>query len=376
MHIEHLTLHNFRNYERESLSLDRGLNIFVGDNAQGKTNLLEAIYVLSLSKSYRTSRETELIQQGFGAEKTIITAKVARLASLDLAVMVSYSEKKRLLVNQKSTTANSFVGRLNTVLFIPDSLQLVKGSPGDRRRFLDVQICQIDPVYRTTLLKYQRVLRQRNSLLRDAWDNRSHIGQLPAWDQQLVSLGKTIILRRQEVVKILQNYSKGAHERISDEREDLQLIYAPFFEGVDTADGRNAYGDGELEGILWQQLKDLRTEEIRRGYTLVGPQRDDLVFRINGFDLKKYGSQGQQRTAVLAYILAELELMRQETGEYPVVLLDDVMSELDRKRQIYLLSILNEKAQTIVTTTSLDSFTPETKERATVFSIEQGKILA
>src|SRR5690554_1385462 len=221
MHIQTLSLHNFRNYETASLSLSAGLNIFVGDNAQGKTNLHEAIYVLSLSKSYRTTRETELIRHG--ADRAIITAQVAKMASLDLGVMVSHAEKKRLLVNQKSTAANSFVGCLNTVLFIPDSLQLVKGSPGDRRRFLDVQICQIDPVYRNNLLKYQRVVRQRNTLLKDAWDNRSVLAQLPAWDNQLADLGTKIILRRQDIVQALQYHSRGAHERISDEREELDL---------------------------------------------------------------------------------------------------------------------------------------------------------
>ena len=373
MHIQTLSLHNFRNYETASLSLSAGLNIFVGDNAQGKTNLLEAIYVLSLSKSYRTTRETELIRHG--ADRAIITAQVAKMASLDLGVMVSHAEKKRLLVNQKSTTANSFVGCLNTVLFIPDSLQLVKGSPGDRRRFLDVQICQIDPVYRNNLLKYQRVVRQRNTLLKDAWDNRVQLNQLPAWDNQLVTLGSKIMMRRQEVVEILQSYCQRAHETISDEREELRLIYQPFFEEEEGASMSSAYTIYELEAILRKQLQERRREEVRRGYTLVGPQRDDLVFLINDTDLKKYGSQGQQRTAVLAYILAELELMCQETGEYPVVLLDDVMSELDKKRQMLLLSILNEKAQTIVTTTNLDSFTPETKARALVFTIEKGRIL-
>ncbi len=373
MHIKNLSLQSFRNYERQKLTLNSGLNIFVGDNAQGKTNLLEAIHVLSLSKSYRTTRETELIQKG--AEETIIMAQVAKMATLDLAVMVSYSDTKRLLVNQKSTTANSFVGCLNTVLFTPDSLQLVKGSPGDRRRFLDVQICQIDPVYRSTLLKYQRVVRQRNSLLKDAWEQRSQLNQLPAWDNQLVDLGSKIILRRQDIVLTLQHYSKGAHEKISHDLEDLQLIYQPFFESEESLKVDLRYSKSDVESIMWQKLRELRTDEVRRGYTLVGPQRDDLAFRVNDLELKKYGSQGQQRTAVLSYILAELELMCQETGEYPVVLLDDVMSELDKKRQSYLLSILNEKAQTIVTTTNLDSFTPETIQRATIFKIEQGNIL-
>ncbi len=372
MHIQDISLCNFRNYESASLRLSSGLNVFVGNNAQGKTNLLEAIYVLSLSKSYRTIRETELIRHG--ADRAIIKARVERLAALDLAVMVSQLEKKRLLVNQKSTTANSFLGCLTTVLFIPDSLQLIKGSPGDRRRFLDVQICQIDPVYRNNLLKYQRVVRQRNSLLKDAWANKSQLNQLPAWDNQLVTLGTQIMLRRQSVVETLQRFSKGAHERISDEQENLELIYLPFFESEDSVVPEAIYGLNEVDDVFRQKLKELRAEEVRRGYTLVGPQRDDLIFRINGGDLKKYGSQGQQRTAVLAYILAELELMCEETGEYPVVLLDDVMSELDKNRQMLLLSILNEKAQTIVTTTNLDSFASETKKRACIFTIERGRI--
>ena len=373
MYIQNLSLHSFRNYEHASLDLNPGLNLFVGDNAQGKTNLLEAIYVLSLSKSYRAVRETELIRHG--APRAMVKAQVAKMATLDLAVVISEAEKKRLLVNEKSTTANSFVGCLNTVLFIPDSLQLVKGSPGDRRRFLDVQICQIDPIYRSNLLKYQRVIRQRNSLLKEAWDNRAQVSQLPPWDHQLAALGSKIIFRRQEVVQTLQDFSQRAHQTISDEREELGLLYQPFFATEDDVLAQKHYSQGELERILVEKIKELRGEEVRRGYTLVGPQRDDLIFRINHTDLKKFGSQGQQRTAVLAYILAELELMYQETGEYPVVLLDDVTSELDWKRQMLLLSILNEKAQTIVTTTNLGGFSTEMKERARVFQIEQGRIL-
>lgn len=373
MQIKTLSLQNFRNYESQSISLDPGLNIFVGDNAQGKTNLLEAIYVLSLSKSYRTTRDTELIQKG--APQAAITCQVSKLALLDLGVAVSLTQKKRLLVNQKSTNASSFVGNLNTVLFTPDSLQLVKGSPGDRRRFLDVQVCQIDAVYRSTLLKYQRVVRQRNSLLKDAYDNRSLINQLPGWDSQLVSLGTKVILRRQGVVATLQKQSQRAHDLISQELEDLQLIYQPFFENPSTIEAATRYSQEDIENIFFEQLQKVRAEEVRRGYTLVGPQRDDLIFKVNELDLRKYGSQGQQRTAVLAYILAELDLMHEEMGDYPIVLLDDVMSELDDKRRIYLLSLLNQKAQTIVTTTSLDSFTDEIIDRAKVFQIQRGRII-
>lgn len=373
MRIKSLSLLNFRNYASQTLQLEPGLNIFVGNNAQGKTNLLEAIYVLSLSKSYRAQRETELISQG--SDQTMISAVVEKMASLDLGVVVSVNQPKRLFVNHKSTTANAYVGHLNTVLFTPDSLQLVKGSPGDRRRFLDVQICQIDAIYRNALLKYQRVVRQRNSLLKGAQEQRTQLSELPAWDSQLVAFGTKIMLRRQEVVSVLQDFSRISHETISHELEDLQLIYQPFFASLEDLSSPHRYTSDELETIFWEEIKNKRTEEIRRGYTLVGPQRDDLIFKVNGLDLKTYGSQGQQRTAVLAYVLAELELMCQETGEYPVVLLDDVMSELDKTRRIYLLSILNQKAQTIVTTTNLDSFNIETAKRAAIFKIEQGRIL-
>lgn len=368
MHIQRINLFNFRNYVKQALDLGPGLNIFVGDNAQGKTNLLEAIYVLSLSKSYRTGREAELIRHG--EPQTTIQAKVQKMAVLDLEVTVSHTAPKKLLVNGKAIGANSFLGRLNIVLFTPDSLQLVKGSPGDRRRFLDIQICQIDAVYRSTLLKYQRVLRQRNTLLKEVPKKRALINQLPAWDSQLVALGSQVVLRRAKVLAALQKYAEPAHEKISRAQESLEIVYQPFFD-----DAASDFSDEAVTDIFWQQLNEKRDEEIYRGHTLAGPQRDDVIFLINGRDLKVYGSQGQQRTAVLAYILAELELMYAETGEHPVVLLDDVLSELDQSRRSFLLSILNRKAQTIVTTTNLASFPRELMGEVSTFEIKAGRIV-
>ena len=373
MYIKRLNLFNFRNYEQQALELGSGLNIFVGDNAQGKTNLLEAIYVLSLSKSYRTGREAELIRHG--EQRATIQAKVQKMAVLDLEVTVSQTGPKKLLVNGRTTGANSFMGRLNIVLFTPDSLQLVKGSPGDRRRFLDIQICQIDAVYRSTLLKYQRVLRQRNTLLKEIPHKRALLSQLPAWDGQLVALGSRIVLRRTQVVAALEKYAAAAHETISREREHLTIAYQPFFAGTKAEDGATEPQIEAVTDIFRRQVQEKREEEIYRGHTLVGPQRDDLIFSINGRDLRTYGSQGQQRTAVLAYILAELELMIAETGEHPIVLLDDVLSELDQSRRSFLLSILNKKAQTIVTTTSLESFPGELMDQVATFEIRTGKIM-
>jgi DNA replication and repair protein RecF len=373
MRLESLSLQDFRNYASISLNFNPGLNIFVGDNAQGKTNLLEAIYVLALSKSYRAQRDPELIRQG--ADQALVSGQIRRLASMELGFLLSHTERKRLLVNQKAATASRFVGNLNIVLFSPDSLQLVKGTPSDRRRFLDIQICQIDPVYRKTLLEYPRVVRQRNSLLKSAQESRAHLSQLVVWDRQLISLGTEVMLRRQAVVDKLQRYTRDIHRQISQELENLHLIYQPFFADPEKGDLELWDSPEELKSMFMLQLQQLRREELRRGYTLAGPQRDDLLFLINGMDLRKYGSQGQQRSAVLACILAELELMQGETGEYPVVLLDDVMSELDQKRRIQLLSLLNDKAQTIVTTTNLGSFTAEIVQRAAVFNIRQGRIL-
>lgn len=366
MYIKTLFLKDFRNYKEQTVQLKQGLNIFVGDNAQGKTNLLEAIYVLALSKSYRTGRETELIRHG--ADRSLIQAKVQKMAQLDLQVEVDHNSPKRLLVNGKSTNANSFLGQLNIVLFTPDSLQLIKGTPADRRRFLDIQICQIDSVYRSSLLKYQRVLRQRNRVLKDSKDRPSLLSQIPVWDSQLAALGTGVILKRREFLSALKHHSRSAHEQISSGREHLQVVYEPFMH-CGPADSQETI----LAGFR-QQIRIKKQEELRRGHTLVGPQRDDIAFLINDLDLRVYGSQGQQRTAVLAYVLAELELMHEQTGKYPVILLDDVLSELDRSRRSFLLSVLNKKAQTIVTATNLAGFPKEMVEEAAVFPIRGGEI--
>lgn len=370
MWIKSVYLYNFRNYSTLALQLHPGLNILIGDNAQGKTNFLEAVYVLSLTKSYRANRDAEMIKHS--ASQGVLRARVQRTALLDLAVTVSRTAPKKLEMNQKFVNANSFIGQLNTVLFTPDSLQLIKGSPGERRRFLDVQICQIDPFYRRNLLQYGRVLRQRNSLLKKGFEKRHLLSQLPAWDRQLVEIGSKIIVRRQKALAVLNELGNQMHKTISGLQESLSIRYQPFFGSGEEQ------GDFSLEAVQTQFFREMegkKQEEIRRGYTLVGPQRDDFVFFINGADARIFGSQGQQRTAVLSFILAEMELMNKETGEYPVILLDDVMSELDQVRRSFLLSILNKKAQTIITTTNPASFEQVLGEQGFVFHIRSGKIL-
>jgi len=368
MWIKRLQLTNFRNYPTAEIGLHPVLNVFVGDNAQGKTNLLEAMYILAVSKSYRTGRELELVRHSEAAAQ--VHGRVERSADVDLAVLIAREGPKKLLVNGKATTANHFVGRLNVVLFTPDSLQLIKGSPSDRRRLLDIQICQTDAVYRSNLLKYQRVVRQRNQVLKTAAGNRAALKQLPVWDAQLVDLACRIMRRRQEVVQRLSDFAAAIHSKLTGEKENLRIFYRPFFQGSSSS----ALSQSEYRAVILEQLQKERFLELQRGHTLVGPHRDDLGFTINGQDARVYASQGQQRTAVLAYKLAEMELMRSETEEYPVVLLDDVMSELDHARRRFLVEILNKRAQTIITTTHLGSFTPDILSDAAVFKIEAGAI--
>ena len=370
MRIKQLQLKNFRNYKHANVELHPVLNIFVGNNAQGKTNLLEAMYILAMSKSYRTSRETELIYHQEPAAH--IHGRVERNADVDLRVIVQQDSPKKLFVNNKATTANRFVGTLNVVLFTPDSMQLIKGSPSERRRFLDIQICQTDALYRNNLLKYQRVLRQRNQLLKDAAYDAGLVNQLPIWDGQLADLAERVMQRRQEVVQQLNIIAAEMHKHITGGSEELHISYAPF--GTEPSEWHQVEGIDNYREYMLKQIAKERPLELRRGYTLTGPHRDDLIFLINGQDAKTFASQGQQRTAVLSCKLAEMELIHQETGEYPVVLLDDVMSELDKSRREFLVELLNRKAQTIITTTHLGSFTQDILADAAVFKIEAGKI--
>ncbi|NLM39321.1 MAG: DNA replication/repair protein RecF [Firmicutes bacterium] len=370
MRIKQLQLKNFRNYQHAAIELHPVLNIFVGNNAQGKTNLLEAMYILAMSKSYRTGRETELIYHDETAAH--VHGRVERNADIDLRVIVQQDSPKKLFVNQKATTANHFVGKLNVVLFTPDSMQLIKGSPSERRRFLDIQICQTDALYRNNLLKFQRVLRQRNQLLKDAPYNAGLLNQLPIWDGQLADLADRVMQRRRAVVDQLSILAADIHKHITGGVEELSISYAPF--GMDLKQWDRIGDAGSFGRYMLAQMKKERPQEVSRGYTITGPHRDDLFFSVNGQDAKTYASQGQQRTAVLSCKLAEMELIYQETGEYPVVLLDDVMSELDKSRREFLVELLNKKAQTVITTTHLGSFTQDILADAAVFRIDAGKI--
>lgn len=347
------------------MDFQEGINIFYGENAQGKTNLLESIYLLSLGKSYRALRDQELVRW---QEKDFIIKGIGEKEKRTLTIEVSFSldGKKLVKVNgQEQKKISSLLGLLKGVIFSPGDLQLIQGSPSERRKFLDLEISQISPKYHHDLQQYHRSLQQRNNLLKTLREKKQDPKLLEVWNEQIIQLGSGIMQKRIECLRKLAILAKLTHRKITAQTETLELNYLSSL--------------GELEGkeikeIFRQKLETIKEEEIYRGITLLGPHRDDFSSFINGFDVKTFGSQGQQRTAVLSLKLAELEFIKSESGEYPLLLLDDVMSELDQDRRDHLLRVVRNRIQTFITTTDLKDFPPEFLEEAQLFQIKKGRI--
>lgn len=383
MRLEALRLVNFRNYDEQEVSLCDGLNLFFGQNAQGKSNLLEAVYLLATGRSYRGAGDAEMIRWGTGG--FAVRGRVFRAyGEVVLEVRCQVDQRKRVKVNGGDVRRLSeLFGHLTAVIFSPEDLQLVKGGPLHRRRFLDLELAQIDPSYRQDLIDYQQVLVQRNNLLKGAGlgsGPRPDWAELEVWDVQFVNLAARLHAKRARAVRRLSRLAAEAHRQITAGREGLSLSYLA---AVGPGASRVALGgeDGErdpepedLRERLGTELGRVRPAEYRRGMTLLGPHRDDVLLAINGTEARSFASQGQQRTAALAMKLAEIEFMREDTGEYPVLLLDDVMSELDGERRRFLLQVAGEKTQVFVTTTSLEALPSRQVERALVFMVEQGKL--
>nr|PZN72530.1 MAG: DNA replication/repair protein RecF [Bacillota bacterium] len=346
VHLATLELRAFRNYDALTIAFSPGLNVLYGDNAQGKTNLLEAIHFLATGRSHRTSRDLDMVKEG--EEELLARASVVRrTGTIDLELRLGAATRKQLKINGiAEKKIAKLVGSLAVVLFSPDDLQLLKGPPAGRRRFLDLELSQISQTYLHHLMAYNRLLQQRNSLLKQpALDQ----GLLAVYDQQLVETGAQLVVRRAEAVRRLSPIASRYHRMLSEGREDLVLEYQ--------SQGLGEDGAADLESVrrrLERELARVRGEELRRQVTLVGPHRDDVGFWIAGRDARLYASQGQQRTAVLALKLAELDFMTAEIGEAPLLLLDDVASELDPHRRHYLLSAVREGVQSFITCTDLE----------------------
>ncbi|HKM17615.1 MAG TPA: DNA replication/repair protein RecF, partial [Limnochordia bacterium] len=345
MLIRELRLLNFRNYKTLSVQFDPQINIFAGYNAQGKTNILEAIYLLAMGRSFRAVKDSEMITHD--QSYSLVSGQVTTEATHTLELVLKRSGPKQFRFNKKDLPHKEFVGVFNVVLFTPDDLYLVKGSPGGRRRFLDWEISQVSTGYRSLLLDYYKVLQHRNSLLKSIAFENQDPKILEVWDQQLVELGSRLMTARADMIHKLGLLSRLMHRQISDGREDLELRYVPFFAADERISDGHKYDSQSIRSRFTEAVASFRTAEFKRGYSLVGPHRDDFQFVINGVDLKTFGSQGQQRTAILACRLAELEYMKSETGSYPTILLDDVTSELDQQRKHFLLRLLTKKIQTV-----------------------------
>lgn len=369
--IQRLLLTDFRNYRQVDLSPGPSVNVLLGRNAQGKTNLLESILFLGLGKSPRTGRDAELIR--WGSEAAAAAAIVQRREiSGRLQIVLRSDAPKRITWNDNPLRPRDALGILSTVSFFPDDLYLVKGGPAERRRLLDVLLCQADAKYARHLLRLQRVLRQRNLQLKAMSYYAGDM--LTVWNEQLIAEAAPVMARRAEAVRRLGQAAASFHRRITEGREELRLLYRPFFADEEEAPDAAWERTEEMTARISQAAARLEAEERRRGVTLVGPQRDDVRFIINGTDARSFASQGQQRTAVLALKLAELEFLREETGEYPVLLLDDVLSELDSVRQGFLLETVADNVQTFITTAQPEPLPERLLADARVFRVHQGTL--
>lgn len=357
MIIKSIELKDFRNYDNLNIRFSPQTNIIFGDNAQGKTNILEAAYVSGTSKSHKGSRDKEMIR--FGCEEAHIRTKVLKGdREYQIDVHLRKNRKKGAAINRMPIRkVSELLGILNIVFFSPEDLNIIKNGPSERRRFIDVELCQLDKIYLSDLSNYNKVLAQRNMLLKDLYHQPELEGTLEVWDEQLLTYGKRIIARREKFIERLAPIMHKLHEVISGGREDLIAAYDPNV-GADNFE---------------KELAKSRTKDMKLAQTSVGPHRDDIRFKIKDIDIRRFGSQGQQRSCALSLKLSEIRLVEQATGEMPVLLLDDVLSELDANRQNYLLDNLNQ-TQTIITCTGLDEFVKNRFEMNKVFEVVSGSI--
>lgn len=357
MIIKTIELNNFRNYENLKIDLNNGTNIFFGDNAQGKTNILESAYVSGTTKSHKGSRDKEMIHFG-ETEAHIRTVVEKNGMEYQIDMHLKKNRSKGIAINRiPIRKASELFGVLHMVFFSPEDLNIIKNGPTERRRFLDSEICQLDKIYLSDLTKYNKTLNHRNKLLKDMVFHPELESTLPVWDMQLISYGKRIIKRREQFIEELNEIIYGIHKNISGGKEELILTYEPNIEA--------SFFEDELNRAKQRDLKYTQTS--------VGPHRDDISFSIGEVDIRKFGSQGQQRTSALSLKLSEIELVKKSIHDTPVLLLDDVLSELDSNRQNYLLNSIHD-IQTMITCTGLDEFVKNRFQIDKIFQVISGEV--
>ncbi len=383
MQLKRLKLQHFRTYESLDLHLSPGVTILHGPNAAGKTNVLEAIFVLATTKSFRTRTDRELISWDGHDEGMQRYTRLEGDAEanggpirVDVSIVeqgprgpVESSVRKQFKLNGRAKRAADVVGAIEAVLFSPDDTALVTGSPSGRRRYMDLMLCQVDHHYLRGLQEYGRVVMQRNSLLQRLRGRPDPATLLEFWDEKLVGAGVHIMTIRRQMLRVLHDFAREAYTDLAGLGEELSVGYRPSLEDADAP-------DSDLPGLFRHRLAQLQTKEIYQGMTLCGPHRDDLQLLVNGKDVQYYGSRGQQRSVALALRLAEMRYMTNRTGEQPILLLDEALAELDDDRRRLLLRLMETHPQVIVTTSNLSSYSPEFRDHATLLRVDDGKIMA
>lgn len=357
MRIKSLKLKNFRNYDLLSLEFDHATNIFYGDNAQGKTNILEAIYLSGTTKSHRGTKDRDMIQFGHG-ESHIETVIEKNNVEFKIDMHLKKNSPKGIAINKMPIRkASELFGVIHLVFFSPEDLNIIKNGPAERRRFVDLELAQLDKLYLSDLANYNRIINQRNRLLKDIYNREDLISTLEIWDMQLAHYGKKVIERREKFIGEINEIIENVHGKLTDGKEHLSLSYEK--------------SNGEIE--LMDAILKNRERDIRMKSTSVGPHRDDICFRVGDLDIRKFGSQGQQRTAALSLKLSEIELVKMLIKDTPVLLLDDVLSELDKNRQHSLLDTIK-NIQTIITCTGVDDFVNQRFAVNKVFYVNSGHV--
>ncbi len=398
MHLKHLSLTNFRNFIRLETDFAAGSTILVGGNGQGKTSLLEAIHYLTGAASFHTASDRHLINFLALEEPMPFARLVAEIESqeriqrIEIRIVIeSNSEssegrvRKEVLVNGLKRRMRELASSFTAVLFLPQDLKIIEGTPGNRRRFLDSTLAQADSTYAVALSEYQKVLTQRNALLKKSREDRTPLDQLTFWDEQLCDFAASLIHGRALALRELDQLAAPLHSKLTRNKETLRLDYQPSFDPAPQPDGqlglpidtvldRTGISREEIRKGMLETLMSNRGEELARGVTLQGPHRDDFRPRSNGIDLRLYGSRGQNRTAMLAMKLAEIEWLKQRTGDWPILLLDEVLAELDLERREDLLSHISSVTQSILTTADLSMFTEPFQNQATIWQIDAGTI--
>jgi len=400
MYLKHLSLTNFRNFARLDLEVPRRVVVLVGSNAQGKTSLLEAVYFMAAFTSFQTNADRQMVHFDAAREarRQIAVGRIvadfqrgnadhrleARLIMEPTGVN-GVRLRKEVLLDGVKKSLSDVIGQFNAVVFVPQMSQILEGGPDERRRYLNLTLAQTVPAYVRTLSDYNQAVSQRNALLKALSERGGSSEQLGVWDEAVARLGAQIILWRIQAVQEIERLAARVHFELTRGKEVLRLSYVPAFDPLpqpegqlglkmDTPVDRSALGLEEIRSSFLEKLARLRREEIARGVTTIGPHRDELRFLANGIDLGNYGSRGQIRTTLLALKMAEVDWMKERTGEWPVILLDEVMAELDLNRRADLLKYIGQREQVLFTTTDLNLFTPEFARTADVWNVQDGTV--